>query len=312
MMILILCCNAAMDRTYQVANFQPGKFHHTSDFQVVAGGKGVNVARALSILGHKSTVTGFAGGTVGRFVVAKLRRLEIKPAFVKTAEESRLVQNFIDPVAHTETRVDELGPLVSPRELRRLEQRWTKLLAEEAQIAIIAGSTPRGSPDTLYRDLVAAAKQAGVPVIVDAHDALLAQSIAAAPTIITPNLAELQALVGRQLAVPQGVQQGAGELIQQGIELVLTSLGAVGAIAVAPSGCWLVEAPQVEVVSSVNGGDAMVAGLAAATVEGLPLTEQLKWAVAAGTANASVFGAGLLDRSSVEDLLADTSLTPLD
>jgi len=311
MMILILCCNAAMDRTYQVANFQPGKFHHTSDFQVVAGGKGVNVARALSTLGHKSTVTGFAGGTVGRFVVARLRRLEIKPAFVKIAEESRLVQNFIDPVAATETRVDELGPLVSPRELRRLEQRWTKLLTE-AQIAIIAGSTPRGVPDTLYRDLVAAAKQAGVPVIVDAHDALLAQSIAAAPTIITPNLAELQALVGRQLTVPQGVQQGAGELTQQGIELVLTSLGSIGAIAVASSGCWLVQAPEVEVVSSAGSGDAMAAGLVAATVEGLSLTEQLKWAVAAGTANAAVFGAGLPDRSSVEDMLADTSLTPLD
>jgi len=162
-MILILCCNAAMDRTYRVANFQPGKFHHTSDFQVVAGGKGVNVARALSTLGHKSTVTGFVGGMVGRFVVSELRRLEIKPAFVEIAEESRLVQNFIDPVAHTETRVDETGPLVSPRELRRLAQLWQKLLAE-AQIAVISGSTPRGVPDTLYRDLVSAARQSSPAV----------------------------------------------------------------------------------------------------------------------------------------------------
>jgi len=310
MMILILCCNTAMDRTYRVANFRLGKFHHTNDFTVAAGGKGVNVARALSTLDHKSTVTGFAGGMVGRFVIAELRRSAIKPAFVQIAEESRLVQNFIDPVAGTETRVDELGPLVSPRELRHLERRWTKLLAE-AQIAIIAGSTPRGVPDTLYRDLVAAAKQADVPVIVDAHDALLAESITAAPTIITPNLAELQALVGRQLSVPQGVQQGAGELMQQGIELVLTSLGSIGAIAVTSSGCWLVEAPQVEAVSSVGSGDAMVAGLVMAIVEELPLSEQLKWAVAAGSANAAVFGAGLPDRSSVEDLLAGTTLTQL-
>jgi len=310
-MILILCCNTAMDRTYRVANFRPGKFHHTSDFTVVAGGKGVNVARALGTLGHKSTVTGFAGGIVGRFVARELRRLEIKPDFAEIAEESRLVQNFIDPVAGTETRVDELGPLVSPHELRRLEQRWTKLLAD-AQIAIIAGSTPRGIPDTLYRDLVSVAHQAGVPVIVDAHDELLAQSIAAAPTIITPNLAELQVLLGRQLTIPQGVQQGAGELLQRGVELVLTSLGGIGAIAVAPSDCWLVQAPEAKVVSSVGSGDAMVAGLVAATVEGLPLTEQLRWAVAAGTANAAAFGAGLPDRSSVEDLLSDTVLTPLE
>jgi len=310
-MILILCCNAAMDRTYQVPNFRPGKFHNTSEFTVVAGGKGVNVARALSTLGHNSTVTGFVGGIVGRFVVAELHRLKIKPAFVEIAEESRLVQNFIDPVAHTETRVDELGPLVSPRELRRLEQRWKKLLAE-AQIAIIAGSTPRGVPDTLYRDLVTTAKQAGIPVIVDARDVLLAQSIAATPTIITPNLAELQALVGHQLTVPRGVQQATGELIQQGIELVLISLGPKGAMAVTDSGSWFVRPPEVKVVSPVGSGDAMVAGLVSAVVEEVPLPERLKWAVAAGTANAAVFGAGLPDRSSVEDLLAETTLTPLD
>ncbi len=310
-MILILCCNVAMDRTYRVANFQPGKFHHTSDFEVVAGGKGVNVARMLCSLGHKPTVTGFAGGMVGRFVADGLRRLEIKPAFAGIAEDSRLVQNFIDPVARTETRVDEMGPLVSPRELRRLEQRWTKLLAD-AQIAIIAGSTPRGIPDTLYRDLVTAAKQAGVPVVVDAHDDLLAQAIAAAPTIITPNLTELQTLIGRRLTVPQGVQQAGGELIQQGIELVLTSLGPKGAIAVTDSASWFVTPPKVEVVSPVGSGDALVAGLVSAVVEEVSLPERLKWAVAAGSANAAIFGAGICDRSSVEDLLADTVLTPLD
>ena len=118
-MILVLCCNAAMDRTYRVENFRPGQFHRTSDFRVVAGGKSINAARVLRNLGHRVTVSGFAGGIIGQYIQTELRRAEIKPAFVEIAEESRLAQNFIDPVGHTETRVDEFGPLISPRELHR-------------------------------------------------------------------------------------------------------------------------------------------------------------------------------------------------
>ncbi len=309
-MILVLCCNAAMDRTYRVENFGPGRFCHTSDFRVVAGGKGINVARVLRTLGHAVTVSGFAGGTIGQYIQTELRRAEVKPAFVQIAEESRLVQNFVDRVDHTETRVDEFGPLVSPREQGRLEKQWKRLLPQ-AEIAVIAGSTPRGVPDTLYHDMITLAHQASVPVVLDARDDLLAEAVLARPAIITPNLDELQTLMDRTLTVPQGVREAAGELVQGGTELVLTSMGAKGAIAIAESGAWLIEPPEVEVVSPVGSGDALVAGLVSATVEELPLPERLKWAVAAGTANAATFGASVCDRAAIEALLDDTSLTPL-
>ena len=310
-MIVVLCCNAAMDRTYRVPNFRVGQFHQTSQFHVAAGGKGINVARVLRNLGHEVTVSGFAGGMIGQFIVTDLRDAEIKPAFVQIAEQSRLCQNFIDPVNHRETRLDEAGPLISPREVHRLEGIWPRLLTE-VELAVISGSTPRGVPDTLYHDLIARAHEAGVPVVLDAHDHLLAQAIPARPTIITPNLGELQALMHRQLSVPQGVRGAGAELVHGGIELVLTSLGPRGAIVATESGAWLVEPAEIEVVSSVGSGDAMVAGLVSASVQQLPLPDRLKWAVAAGTANAAVLGAGMCDRTAIERLLAETSLTPLD
>ncbi len=310
-MIVVLCCNAAMDRTYRLANFRVGQFHQTSQFHVAAGGKGINVARVLRNLGHEVTVSGFAGGMIGQFILTDLRDAEIKPAFVQIAEQSRLCQNFIDPVTHSETRVDEAGPLISPRELDQLAPLWTQVVGQ-AEIAVISGSTPRGMPDTLYHDLIARAHEAEVPVVLDAHDHLLAQAIPARPTIITPNLGELQALANRQLSVPQGVREAAADLVQGGIELVLTSLGSRGAIAVTESGAWLVKPAEIEAVSPVGSGDAMVAGLVSAIAERQPLCGRLKWAVAAGTANAAIFGAGMCDRTAIERLLPETSLTLLD
>ncbi len=312
-MILVLCCNAAMDRTYQVDHFRAGGFHQTSQFRVAAGGKGINVARMLRNLGQEVMVSGFAGGMIGRFILTDLRNYEIKPAFVQIAEQSRLCQNFVDSVNHTETRVDEAGPLISPNELRQMVRLWKRVLAQtDISIAVISGSTPRGVPDTLYHDLITLAHEADIPVVLDAHDALLAHAIPARPTIITPNISELQTLVNSPVSVPQGVQEAAGELIEGGIELVLTSIGPRGAIAVTESGSWMIEPAQIEVVSPVGSGDAMVAALVAATAERLPLPERLKWAVAAGTANAATFGASVCDRAAIEALLDDTSLTPLD
>ncbi len=310
-MILVLSSNAAMVRTYEVKNFGVGQFHHASRFDVAAGAKGINVARVLRILGHNDVVvTGFAGGIIGQFIQADLRKVTVKPTFVAIAEESRLCQTFVDRTAGTETRVDELGPLVSPREVRQLRSRWRELLAE-AQIAIISGNPARGVPSDFYRGLVEDAHKADVPVVLDVHDDPLREAAKAAPEVMKPNLGELEWLVGRRLNVPEGVIAASEELLDSGTELVLTSLGAQGAIAVSAEEQWWVKPPEIELVSRVGSGDAMVAGLASATVEEKPCEERLRWAVAAGAANASSFGIGRCTRAQIEELVEQTTLTQI-
>ena len=307
-MILVLSSNAAMVRTYEVQNFKAGQFHHASRFEVGAGAKGINVARVLRKLGHSNVVvSGFAGGLVGRFIRTELRKAGIKPAFVEIAEESRLCQTFVDP-AGTETRLDELGPLVSPRELRRLSSLWRTLLPD-AQIAVISGNAPRGVPSDFYHRLVEAAGEAGVPVILDVHDELLREAVKAAPEVLKPNLSELERLLDRQLSVPEGVIEASQELRAGGVELVLTSLGSEGAIAVCADGEWWIKPPEIKLVSRVGSGDAMVAGFISATVEEKALAERLRWAVATGAANAASFGIGSFSRARVEQLVGQTELT---
>jgi len=310
-MILVASCNAAMVRTYEVKNFKVGQFHHASRFDVAAGAKGINVARVLRNLGHNNVVvTGFAGGIIGQFLQADLRKVTIKPAFVAIAEESRLCQTLVDSATGRETRVDELGPLVSPREVGKLRVRWRKLLPE-AQIAVISGNPAQGVPSDFYRVLVEAAHEAGVPLVLDVHDELLREAAKAAPWVMKPNLSKLEYLMNRQLSVPDGIVEASQERLAEGIELVLTSLGPEGAIAVCAEGSWWIKPPQIKLVSRVGSGDAMVAGFISATVEEEPFKERLQWAVAAGTANAASFGIGRCTRTQVEELAEKTKLTEI-
>ena len=64
-MILTVTLNAAIDRTVAVPSFRQGHRHRAVEASTVAGGKGVNVARALKLLDRPVIATGLAGGPTG-------------------------------------------------------------------------------------------------------------------------------------------------------------------------------------------------------------------------------------------------------
>lgn len=302
-MITVLCANAGLDKTYQVEGFQLGAFHHPRRVRTAPGGKGINVARVLRALEQEVVVTGFAGGTVAQFITGHLRREGITPDFVRIAEESRLCINIVDTARKSQTRLDEVGPLITPSEIAQLKRKWDQLM-QRSEMAVISGSTPRGVPFDLYGELILAARKRKVTVILDAHDELLRDGVQAAPTVVKPNLAELSVLFGKELTVPDGVVEAARQLLGLGIRMVICSLGGDGAIVVTGThGEWRARAPQVQVVSPVGSGDAMVAGFAAASAWRLGLVDRIRWAVAAGAAGAATLGAGFASKSEVEALV---------
>lgn len=310
-LITVLCANAGVDKTYEVPNFATGGYYHPASARTTAGGKGINVARALMALGQGLVLTGFAGGNNGRFINANLLEAGLKADLIGVAEESRVTINVIDREQRTQTRIDEIGTLVTPTELRRLREGWARSLRSSA-MGIIAGSAPRGVNLEFYADLIEDAQALKKPVILDARDELLARAIPAKPTVISPNLNELQRLVRRQLSVPDGVVAAATDLIEQGVRMVLVTLGARGAIGMAASGgAWWAKPPAIERISSVGSGDAFVAGFAAASMERQPFEERLRLAVACGAANAESPGACEITAERVAELLPQVTLDRL-
>src|SRR5258708_33524025 len=88
-MILTVTLNAAIDRTVAVPSFRQGHRHRAVEASTVAGGKGVNVARALKLLDRPVIATGLAGGPTGARLMERLAEESILPGFTWVAGGAR-------------------------------------------------------------------------------------------------------------------------------------------------------------------------------------------------------------------------------
>src|SRR5256714_13398780 len=107
--IVTVTLNAAIDRTLTVPNFQPGQRHRASAGLTLAGGKGINVARALKRLDVPVVATGLAGGRTGTRIVEELTNEAILNDFVRIGGESRPSTVVVDPMTNSFTEINQWG-----------------------------------------------------------------------------------------------------------------------------------------------------------------------------------------------------------
>ena len=109
-MIITVTLNAAIDKTLAVPNFRLGRRHRAVEQTSMAGGKGVNVARALKALGQPVIATGVAGGPTGTRIIEQLTEEAILNDFVRIHDESRTSTAVVDPTTGVQTEINERGP----------------------------------------------------------------------------------------------------------------------------------------------------------------------------------------------------------
>ncbi|HEU5062145.1 MAG TPA: 1-phosphofructokinase family hexose kinase [Solirubrobacterales bacterium] len=313
-MILTVTLNAAIDRTVAVPNFRLGRRHRAVESRTVAGGKGVNVARALSLLGRPVIAAGFVGGPTGTQVLEQLQEESVLTDFTQIAAETRINLAVIDPTSGEQTEINERGPAVSPEEVKRLFDR-IGYLAGGTSLCVLAGSVPPGAGDDLYARLIDDLSRRGVPVVLDAEGEAMLAGVRAGASMVTPNETEAEELVGQEFADRGDLAQGLLELVR---------LGAREAAITRPEGCVAavgegnarrlleVHTEPLEPVSTVGSGDAFLAGYVAARYEGRSPEDCLAYGVACGAESTQHFGAGTVDRNQVERLLGEVSVHDLE
>ena len=313
-MILTVTLNAAIDRTVAVPNFRLGHRHRSVEARTVAGGKGINVARALNLLGRPVIATGFVGGPTGRRVLEQLHDESVLTDFIPIAAETRINLAVIDPTSGEQTEINERGPAVSAEEVKRLFDRIA-YLAGGAQLCVLAGSVPPGAGDDLYARLVSDLSRRGVPVVLDAEGEAMLEGVRAGASMVTPNEREAEELVGQEFADRSDLAQGLLELVRLGAsEAAITRPdGCVATVAEGNSRRLLeVHTEPLEPVSTVGSGDAFLAGYVAARYEGRSPEECMAYGVACGAESTQHFGAGTVDRNQVERLLGEVSVHDLE
>jgi 1-phosphofructokinase family hexose kinase len=316
--ILTVTLNAAIDRTVAVPNFRLGYRHRAVEATTVACGKGVNVARALKLLGRPVIATGLAGGPTGTRILERLAEEAILNDFTRIEGESRTNLAVVDPTSGEQTEINERGPEVSAGEIDQFVEKLC-YLAQGARICVLAGSVPPGAAADVYARLITALRTLGVPCILDSDGEPMRVGLRAEPSVVAPNVLEAEAAVGHEFNDPDDLALGVSGLIEMGAgEAIITHEN--GCVAIvgegengaplgrrageAPAGTrYEVEIEPLEPISTVGSGDSFLAGYVAARYEGGSPRECLAYGVAAGAESTQHFGAGTLDRQEVDRLL---------
>ncbi len=313
-MIVTVTLNAALDRTLTVPNFQRGQRHRASGGLTLAGGKGINVARALKRLEVPVVATGLAGGLTGTRLVEQLTGEAILNDFVRIADESRTSTAVVDPTSSSYTEINEWGPHVEPEELEMFREKL-RYLARAADVVIFAGSLPRGVEDDFYGELIRELNKRSIATVLDAEGEPLRMGTAAEPFLVSPNQREAESLVGQEFHEDQDFIQALEDIAE---------LGARNVLITQESGCFALlreerevkrlraVAPEVEPASTVGSGDVLLSAFLAARDADKPIEEALRSAVAAGAASTLEVGAGRFDPREASRLAGGVEVTELE
>ncbi|TDE10367.1 1-phosphofructokinase family hexose kinase [Jiangella asiatica] len=295
--------NPAADVTYEVAALMPGATHRVRRVLRRPGGKGVNVARVLRALDVPATVVVPVGGPTGEWLVDALRAEHdtgFRVLAVPVAAETRRTVTVVDG-SGTATALNEPGrPLT--------EAEWAGFLAATADALIgaaamtVSGSLPVGAPADLPARLVALARDAGVPAVVDTSGPPLLAAVEAGPDVVKPNAEELA-----EIAAGDDALVAARRLVALGARRVVVSRGADGLLGVDADGGWHVPAVPGVAGNPTGAGDAAVAALAHALVAGTAWPYALVDAAALGAAAVLADVAGEVDLAAYHRFLPTLS-----
>ena len=313
-MIVTVTLNAAIDRTLTVPNFQLGHRHRASQGLTLAGGKGINVARALKRLDVPVVATGLAGGRTGTRIVEELTSEAILNDFVRIADESRTSSAVVDPTAGTYTEINEWGPHVEPEELAMLLEKIS-YLARGADMVVFAGTLPRGVEDSFYAEAIRDLNRRNVPAVLDSEGPPLRLGVEAEAFLVTPNQREAEGLVGQEFGDDEDYTMALDRIADMGARnvLITSDTRSFGLFrADRKRTLFRAEAPQVEPVSAVGSGDVLLAAFLAARLAEKPLEDSLRAAVAAGAASTLEVGAGRFEPREASKLQGSVDVRELE
>jgi 1-phosphofructokinase len=318
-MIVTVTPNPSLDRTVILATpLTRGAVHRVNSVTTEAGGKGVNVARALFLAGVDAVALLPAAGTDP--MVAALQESDVPFRCVPITAPVR-TNIAITEMDGTTTKINEPGPEMGAAAIDALT-RSVVGGAEHASWVVMSGSLPPGMPDDWYAQVVAMLAPYPCRVAIDTSDRPLTALVdgldRAAPDLIKPNAEELAGVIGfspqaLEAAVAQGdpepVVLAAQRLVDRGIGAVLATLGAAGAVLVNAEGSWLATPPPIVPRSTVGAGDSSLAGYVRADVAGAEPAQRLQMAVAYGSAAAALPGSALPTPAEID--LEAVRVTPI-
>lgn len=301
--IVTITFSPSIDKSFTTPEMVPDKKLRCSAPHLDPGGGGINVARAIKILGGKATAVFPSGGYTGKQFDRLLQDEDVPMVIIESKNETRENIVVVDQAKNLQYRFGMPGT-----ELK--EGEWKEILRviemmTDIDFLVCSGSLPPGVPEDIYAQLAAIAKRKGARCIVDTSGRPLKLAIEAGLYLIKPNIGELSALAGKNyLRIEDAKEIALNMIATSQCEVIVVSMGAEGAMLVTKDVVEIYKSPQVERKSTVGAGDSMVAGIVYSLSLNKSLQEAVRYGVACGTAATMNPGTALCRKEDVDVLYA--------
>jgi 1-phosphofructokinase family hexose kinase len=269
---------------------------------MVAGGKGVNVARVLKNFGLPVKAFVMLGGHTGKLCADLVRQqgISLIPFWIKAP--TRFSTRIHETLAETNTTLIEEGEPIARDEVNRLREKAIASIGK-ARVLVLSGSAPGANLATIYRDLIREAHKNKTLTILDTYGEAFLRGTEASPFMVKPNRAEYESSTGKPLRTVADFRAAFRHFHDKGIDLVVITLGKQGVRASFKGETFVLKPPRIKEVMPVGSGDCLIAGIVYGLTQNLPIEDCLRWGTAAGCANAAVWPIADLKKEQVEQYL---------
>ncbi len=304
MKIITITLNPAFDLHCYCDDFKPFSESLCDIISCDSGGKGINISRALTANDVPNTALSILGEeNAGAFLKA-LKKENINCKYITVSgriRENITVHTFNKP----ETRISFSGFSINHKTIKQFEEILFKENFNNS-IVVFTGRIPNGINKEVIIEMLSKVKNCGAKLVIDSKSFYRADLIDLKPFLIKPNEEEISAYTKLEVTDLESALFAAKEIRALGIENVIISLGALGAVLCCNDGDYIAIPPEIDVRSTVGAGDSMIAGFLSGISKGYDFEEALRLSVAYGSAACTTIGTNPPPKDIINSILEKT------
>jgi 1-phosphofructokinase family hexose kinase len=301
MNIITLTLSPAYDVHCEAEEIKIEKENIAKIIRTDVGGKGINISRALLSAGVGSVAVVVLGQDNSDNFIRGLESDGI--SYVPIITDGRIRENItVRAASGKETRISFTGNCKDTEIMKKVENTVLPLCNRDT-VLTLTGRLPDCVDIGDVKRFLERIRALRCRVIIDSRSFSLSDLADVKPFLIKPNEEEIASYIGREIFDADEGLKAARKLRALGIENVMISLGARGAVLESRDESLFVEAPKISPVSTIGAGDSSIAGFLAALIEGGSMRECLCRAVAFGCASCLTEGTLPPRKADIDSLL---------
>jgi 1-phosphofructokinase family hexose kinase len=278
--------------------FRYGEVNRAREAHWCASGKVFNAGIAAHRLGGPSLTLATVGGPPLAEIQREFDAMGASHRWVVTQSATRVCTTIIDRAEGKITELVENGRPIEPDELDSFLAAYAEEAAR-AEVAVIIGSLPAGTPASFYRRMV---ERTPCRTVLDFRGEGLLGVLDLRPYVVKPNREELAQTVGRPLGTDRELCEAMQSLNRRGAHWVVVTQGSQAVWVTSERSAWRAYPLRVEkVVNPIGCGDCLSAAIAWATREGMDMLAAVRLGVAAAASNLRQLLPGRLDPAGLRE-----------